>query len=170
MKRRIQAGRGTPADFLNAVKDRIDDLRNGVIDSAQQLDAVTTSFVYPDQVEELMDGEYQSHVTEPVKAASAADAQSVIDRSDPLEGEVLEFLLTRLGCDITEKRVQNYAEAVAEYIELARTEGPYTIQDWYEDTCLNAPEELDELEACKSVVSSSRNDDPAYNFHYPTRW
>lgn len=203
--------RGTPEQLLNAVKNRIAELQDGEVES---------SFVYPDDLEDLENGEYESHVTEPINASLDYDSYSVadwlsdhdqayedckkyfdtddlesVDRSDLVDWisehdslyedfvlrfaddptrEVLDFFKNNLGWDIKEERVQNYADAVAEYMDMSRDayaregqKSPYTLQDWYKDTKENYPEELEEFEACvnskgKKIESSEEIDDDEY--------
>ena len=64
---------------------------------------------------------------------------------DIVTKEVLKFLGNK-GFDTTAKTVMNYADAVAEYVDMVRSvEGKYDLEDWYKDTKLNYPEEFDGL-------------------------
>lgn len=65
--------------------------------------------------------------------------------------DVLDFLASK-GYDIDDPGVQNYAEGVAEYMDMSREayerqdmEWPYDLDQWYEDTKLNYPGNLEEL-------------------------
>lgn len=125
--------RGTPEQFIDVVKDRIHELEGKPAEA---------SFVYPEDLEALEDGDYESHATEPINASK--------DEMDPVTKEVLDFFRTDLGWDTTRADVRNYADAVAEYIDMSRESGPYTMKEWYKDTKMNYPEELEEFEAIKS--------------------
>lgn len=71
--------------------------------------------------------------------------------------EVIQFLSSK-GFDVNDKRVQNYAEAVAEYIDLAReAEDGYSLEDWYKDTKMNYPEELEDLARVESLKEKKEN-------------
>ena len=64
---------------------------------------------------------------------------------DSTTKEVYEFLLDK-GYDDTEA-LQNYADAVAEYVDMMREGiGEYSLEDWYKETLENYPEELEGLE------------------------
>lgn len=70
---------------------------------------------------------------------------------DPETEEVLHFLGEK-GYDTDAQTVRNYSDAVAEYMDMSREaykaegmESPYTLDQWYEDTKMNYPDELDDL-------------------------
>lgn len=59
--------------------------------------------------------------------------------------EVTEFF-TNKGFDVNAEDVQDYIDGVTEYINQWREEGDdYSIQDWYSDTRMNYPEDLEDL-------------------------
>lgn len=98
---RTNKSKGTPEQFLNAVKNRIASLRGDPVESASGVDKATQ--------------------------------------------EVLDFLESK-GYDVSNKQVKNYADAVAEYVDMVReAQGNYTMQEWYSDTKSNYPEELEDL-------------------------
>lgn len=141
---RISCAKGSPEQMLDQFKARIDELQGINIDS---------SFDYPDDLEDLENGEYESHATEPVNASVDGPTQ-----------EVLNFLASK-GYDTSDKSVINYADAVAEYMDMSRQayehegmESPYSLDQWYEDTMMNYPEELEDLpmvEACDAITSAT---------------
>lgn len=55
----IKCTRGTIEQFIDSVENRIEELKHNDVES---------SFIYPDDLEDLENGEYESHVTEPVNA------------------------------------------------------------------------------------------------------
>lgn len=65
----ISRSKGTPEQLLDAVKNKIVDLKGGDIES---------SFDYPDDLEDLETGEYESHVTEPINSATYKDMDGCI--------------------------------------------------------------------------------------------
>lgn len=108
--------RGTPEDLLNALNMRIDELSDSAIESTVTIEA---------------DG-----------------------RTGWTTEEVLDFFDKQLHWDIADRRVQNYADAVAEYLDMGYDawrqagydEQPYTLEQWYEDTKMNYPDEIAEFE------------------------
>lgn len=108
--------KGTPEDLINALNMRIDELSGSGIESSTTIEA---------------DG-----------------------RTGWTTEEVLDYFDKTLGWDITDKRVQNYADAVAEYLDMGYDawrqagydEQPYTLEQWYEDTKMNYPDEIAEFE------------------------
>lgn len=84
--------------------------------------------------------------------------------------EVLRFFKNRLNWDIADPEVQNYATAVAEYMDMSRNaysdigqESPYTLEDWYRDTKLNYPEELEAFEPVESADDIACGFDESYS-------
>ena len=144
------------ANMLNAFNDRIDELENGL----------EASFDYPDDLEDLENGEYESHMTEPIEGAEDDGLVGMFDdfinsiTSDPVTKEVLKYFSGTLGFDIKDREVQNYADAVAEYIDMAREAlgRDYSLAEWYAETSKNYPEELEGLpklvDSCDSVYSA----------------
>lgn len=132
--------------MIQSFQNRINEL------SGSQGD-VDSSFDYPDDLVDLENGEYESHATEPVNASVDGPTQ-----------EVLNFLASK-GYDTSDKSVINYADAVAEYMDMSRQayeregmESPYSLDQWYEDTMMNYPQELEDLpmvEGCQDVMSAS---------------
>jgi hypothetical protein len=109
---------------------------------------VGSSFDYPDDLIDLENGEYVSHMAEPVNAAISYDDLNV---EEDVVKEVLDFLGSK-GYDTSNREVRNYADAVAEYIDMSRQayqsmgeESPYTVEQWYDDTLMNYPYELEDL-------------------------
>lgn len=108
--------KGTPEDLINALNMRIDELSGSGIESSTTIEA---------------DG-----------------------RTGWTTEEVLDYFDKTLGWDITDERVQNYADAVAEYLDMGYDawrqagydEQPYTLEQWYEDTKMNYPDEIAEFE------------------------
>lgn len=136
----IKATKGTVDQMLSQFKNRLDELTG----NTEQVDS---SFVYPEDLEDLENGEYESHMTEPINAASVEDVQGIIDSVDPVTAEVLEYFHSNLGWDITDERVQNYADAVAEEVDMNREVDPsYTLDTWFSDTSTNYPEEIAEFD------------------------
>lgn len=136
---KINCAKGTPDQMLEQFKNRIGELEGIGIDS---------SFDYPDDLEDLENGEYESHVTEPINSSVSYDD---LDGEDVV-GEVLDFFKNKMGLDTDNREVKNYAEAVAEYIDMSRQayahegrKSPYTMEDWYNDTKMNYPDELEGL-------------------------
>lgn len=198
--------RGTPNEMLDAFKGRISEL-DGEVES---------SFVYPDDLEDLENGEYESHVTEPINASVDLTSEDIVDwicehdlacsdckryfkvddlskvdsedlcgwiedhdqlyedfkqrfgiveecitaSVDPVTQEVLDYFEKKLGWDVSNKRVRNYADAVAEYIDISREAEPagYTMDEWYRDTKMNYPEELEEFEASSNCDVSEKSE------------
>ncbi len=131
---------------------------------------IQSSFVYPDDLEDMENGEYESHATEPIKANSGRkfpefgpDSPYPFDPNQGNRNQVLNFLSEK-GYDVDNIEVKNYADAVAEYLDMCEEawadqgeDSPYTIQEWYEDTMRNYPDELEDLpriDACDSIMSA----------------
>lgn len=76
-----------------------------------------------------------------------ANRKSLNEALRPALNEVLD-ILDIAGFDINRDDVKAYAEAAAEYIEMAREEGNhYSAAQWYKDTKANYPEDLEMLKA-----------------------
>lgn len=149
--------KGTPEQFMRAVENRIDELEGGL----------EASFVYPKDLEDLENGEYESHVTEPINAASDVDHAFSLD-------EVLDFLANK-GYDTKNEEVVNYASAVVEYLDMCRDAWAengerftYGLGDWYRDTRQNYPEDLEELPKIVSSVKASIDPDRLFEFAQDT--
>lgn len=147
-------------DMLDAFNDRIHQLESGL----------EASFDYPDDLEDLENGEYESHMAEPIEGAEGESLTEMFDNfidgitSDPLTKEVLKYFSGTIGLDIKDREVQNYADAVAEYIKMAREAlgRDYSLAQWYEETSKNYPEELEGLpklvDSCDKIISSEYGD------------
>lgn len=72
-----------------------------------------------------------------------------------IEDEVLK-LFDENDFDVEDEEVKKYAEAAAEYIEDARNQWPqYSVEEWFEDTKENYPEDLDELKKVNESLKES---------------
>ena len=71
------------------------------------------------------------------------------------ETEVLDFLKKK-GFDISAESTQNYAEAVAEYLDYSPEE--YSLEDWFKDTEMNYPEDLRLLPKVNKSLKESAGD------------
>lgn len=72
-----------------------------------------------------------------------------------IEDEVLK-IFDENDFDVEDEEVKKYAEAAAEYIEDARNQWPqYSIEEWFEDTKENYPEDLDELKKVNESLKES---------------
>ena len=119
--------KGTPEDLINALNMRIDELSGSGIESSTTIEA---------------DG-----------------------RTGWTTEEVLDYFDKTLGWDITDKRVQNYADAVAEYLDMGYDawrqagydEQPYTLEQWYEDTKMNYPDEIAEFEELYAATDINKD-------------
>lgn len=126
---------GSIDQMIDAFKARVDELNEPGVES---------SFDYPEDLIDLENGSYESHATEPINSAV-----------DPVTAEVLQFFRDKLHLDTDDVRVRNYAEAVAEYVDMAREVDSYTLQDWYRDTKMNYPEELEDLPRIDAATCTS---------------
>lgn len=72
-----------------------------------------------------------------------------------VEDEVLK-IFDENDFDVEDEEVKKYAEAAAEYIEDARNQWPqYSVEEWFEDTKENYPEDLDELKKVNESLKES---------------
>lgn len=72
-----------------------------------------------------------------------------------IEDEVLK-IFDENDFDVEDEEVKKYAEAAAEYIEDARNQWPqYSVEEWFEDTKKNYPEDLDELKKVNESLKES---------------
>lgn len=125
---KIQAAKGTPKQFRNAVQQRLDELGGD--------DAIESAIV--------------THMVDPEL------------REFPVE-DVIEFLDSK-GYDGNSQQVRNYADGVAEYMDMSREayhdqgmDWPYTLDQWYKDTLQNYPAELEELPTKYDDIDSACN-------------
>lgn len=71
--------------------------------------------------------------------------------------EVLK-LFDELDYDTEHADVKNYASSVAEYIEMSRSYGEeYSVEQWYQDTKMNYPEDLEALPKRAPLTESVEN-------------
>lgn len=136
MKKVIRAAKGTPEQFLEALENRLEELQ-------ASKDLVIES----------------SEEFDPLK----------IPVLEYLSNKVLEYLRNE-GYDVDAEGIKNYADAAAEYIELVRDSDPensrYSVEDWYKDTKLNYPEELDNLEKIEECYQDDIDEcDDIYSNH-----
>ena len=83
------------------------------------------------------------------------ECDMIMSAVDQPTKEVLDFLAKK-GYDTDDREVKNYADAVAEYIDMAReAEGSYTLDQWYKDTKVNYPDELEGLPMIQSSTIMS---------------
>ena len=72
-----------------------------------------------------------------------------------IEDEVLK-IFDENDFDVEDEEVKKYAKAAAEYIEDARNQWPqYSVEEWFEDTKENYPEDLDELKKVNESLKES---------------
>lgn len=72
-----------------------------------------------------------------------------------IEDEVLK-IFDENDFDVEDEEVKKYAEAAAEYIEDARNQWPqYSVEEWFEDTKENYPEDLDGLKKVNESLKES---------------
>lgn len=72
-----------------------------------------------------------------------------------VEDEVLK-IFDENDFDVEDEEVKKYAEAAAEYIVEARNQWPqYSVEEWFEDTKENYPEDLDELKKVNESLKES---------------
>lgn len=83
----------------------------------------------------------EEDITSSVSISSSIDTKSVLD-----------FLGSK-GYDTSSDDVKNYADAVAEYIDMSDED--YPLDQWYKDTQMNYPEDLEELPRVDSCVNCS---------------
>jgi hypothetical protein len=72
-----------------------------------------------------------------------------------VEDEVLK-IFDENDFDVEDEGVKKYAEAAAEYIVETRNNWPqYSVEEWFEDTKMNYPEDLDELKKVNESLNES---------------
>lgn len=72
-----------------------------------------------------------------------------------VEDEVLK-IFDENDFDVEDEEVKKYAEAAAEYIVETRNNWPqYSVEEWFEDTKMNYPEDLDELKKVNESLNES---------------
>ena len=97
---------------------------------------------------------------DPTSVASATEIGTKRSKA-----EIIQFLGTK-GYDTSSPVVDNYADAVLEYLQMCddawkdsgkqRTEW-YTLDQWYKDTLMNYPDELEELPKTGDIESCDRS-------------
>lgn len=117
--RKIYASKGTVDDMIRAFNSKIKDLE---VDSATDIE---DDFDSDDTI---------------YGAASSSESFDFVTIDD-----VLQFLSDR-DYDIASDEAISEANAAADYINKTRREGiSYSIDDWFHDTELNYPEELEDI-------------------------
>lgn len=93
--------RGSLEQFMNVVRNRIEDLSGEPVES---------SFKYPEDMEDLENGEYESHVTEPVSASESVELAEDVDDDDEYD-ENAEYIQTLIG-DLESEIVGRHGDVI----------------------------------------------------------
>lgn len=96
------------------------------------------------------------YTARPIKAARIEPYRTRVGTYDT--DTVMDFFTYKLGWDAECPGIREYAESVADYMNMSADAwneagdiSPYTLEQWYSDTKMNYPEELEEFEACTPV-------------------
>ena len=133
----IQASTGTSEQFMDAVQDKIAELKNSDIESATEIDKEAEDVSDEDEKEDIEE-------CDSVKASTAIKASYSVE-------EIVDFLASK-GFDANSKEVKSYAEGVKYYLDMCEKAwddygepSKYTLEQWYKDTQMNYPGNLEEL-------------------------
>lgn len=151
----MNKSKGTPEQLLNAVRQQISYLESFKdVTSAQD---INSSDEFSGQPSELLD----AVKTRIVNLEGNVESCDAIVSSEFPVSDVLEFLANK-GYDVTDESVKQYAEGVADYMDISREayeredlEWPYDLDQWYADTQQNYPHDLEDLPKIESACNSA---------------
>lgn len=130
--------RGSLEQFMNVVRNRIEDLSGEPVES---------SFKYPEDMEDLENGEYESHVTEPVNASESVQSAMYQDMDGSTLGDI--------GTTATEEELRRLYD---EWHDSDPVVSEYdSFEDWLDDTVNNGY--LKKISGSESVESAEDVDD-----------
>ena len=130
--------RGSLEQFMNVVRNRIEDLSGEPVES---------SFKYPEDMEDLENGEYESHVTEPVNASESVQYAMYQDMDGSTLGDI--------GTTATEEELRRLYD---EWHDSDPVVSEYdSFEDWLDDTVNNGY--LKKIAGSESVESAEDVDD-----------
>lgn len=130
--------RGSLEQFMNVVRNRIEDLSGEPVES---------SFKYPEDMEDLENGEYESHVTEPVNAAESVQSAMYQDMDGSTLGDI--------GTTATEEELRRLYD---EWHDSDPVVSEYdSFEDWLDDTVNNGY--LKRIAGSETVEAAEEDDD-----------
>lgn len=130
--------RGSLEQFMNVVRNRIEDLSGEPVES---------SFKYPEDMEDLENGEYESHVTEPVNASESVQSAMYQDMDGSTLGDI--------GTTATEEELRRLYD---EWHDSDPVVSEYdSFEDWLDDTVNNGY--LKKIAGSESVEAAEEDDD-----------
>lgn len=133
-KRGIKASKGSIDQMIDAFQNRILQLQDDEVNSSTDIDACDYQDDMP--VEEC------DNI--PVEECDSVPVESSLDINN-VETDVLQKL-QEAGYDISSPQARAEAKAAADYIIQMNDKGEiYSVDDWYDDTCDNYPEDLEDI-------------------------
>ena len=130
--------RGSLEQFMNVVRNRIEDLSG---------ESVESSFKYPEDMEDLENGEYESHVTEPVNASESVQSAMYQDMDGSTLGDI--------GTTATEEELRRLYD---EWHDSDPVVSEYdSFEDWLDDTVNNGY--LKRIAGSETVEAAEEDDD-----------
>ena len=130
--------RGSLEQFMNVVRNRIEDLSGEPVES---------SFKYPEDMEDLENGEYESHVTEPVNASESVQSAMYQDMDGSTLGDI--------GTTATEEELRRLYD---EWHDSDPVVSEYdSFEDWLDDTVNNGY--LKKIAGSETVEAAEEDDD-----------
>lgn len=130
--------RGSLEQFMNVVRNRIEDLSGEPVES---------SFKYPEDMEDLENGEYESHVTEPVNASESVQSAMYQDMDGSTLGDI--------GTTATEEELRRLYDELHDSDPVVSDYDSF--EDWLYDTVNNGY--LKKIAGSESVESAEDVDD-----------
>lgn len=130
--------RGSLEQFMNVVRNRIEDLSGEPVES---------SFKYPEDMEDLENGEYESHVTEPVNAAESVQSAMYQDMDGSTLGDI--------GTTATEEELRRLYDELHDSDPVVSDYDSF--EDWLDDTVNNGY--LKKIAGSESVEAAEEDDD-----------
>lgn len=130
--------RGSLEQFMNVVRNRIEDLSGEPVES---------SFKYPEDMEDLENGEYESHVTEPVNAAESVQSAMYQDMDGSTLGDI--------GTTATEEELRRLYDELHDSDPVVSDYESF--EDWLDDTVNNGY--LKKIAGSESVEAAEEDDD-----------
>lgn len=97
--------------------------------------------------------DYQEYLADPKSHPEIAKYVVTPEMWKEENRSTIEYFFKRKGWNTSLPEVQNYIDAVNDYLDMDDDwkSGNYTMQDWYKDTKLNYPEDIEWLDSTKNT-------------------
>lgn len=148
--RRWEDFKNTSTESFNAhVKNNAQELRDKVWDALNTLIRATKATKLGEAVNENYWDDYQEYLKNPESHPEIAKYVVTPEMWKEEARHTIEYFFKQKGWDTSLPEVQNYIDAVNDHLDMDPDwkEGEYTLFDWYKDTKMNNPEDIEWLDS-----------------------